>query len=107
MVATEALRVPRSGRLRLTRRGRVVVVLTFLLLACAVVPVLAPPSWAGGPAGAAPTVVVGPGDTLWSVAERYRPSRDPFAVIDEIRRLNGLHDYTIHAGQRLILPRRR
>ena len=26
-------------------------------------------------------------------------------MIDEIRRLNGIRDYTVHPGQRLILPR--
>jgi LysM repeat protein len=51
--------------------------------------------------------VVEPGDTLWSVAARHMPGRDRFRVIDEIRRLNGIHDYTVHPGQRLILPAKR
>jgi hypothetical protein len=29
------------------------------------------------------------------------------AVIEEIRRLNGLDDYTVDAGERLLLPTRR
>jgi LysM repeat protein len=68
---------------------------------------LAPASRADDPPGATPTAVVQPGDTLWSVAERHLPSRDPFGMIEEIRRLNDLEDYTVHAGQRLTLPRRR
>jgi nucleoid-associated protein YgaU len=50
--------------------------------------------------------VVQPGDTLWSIAQRYAPARDPFETIDEIRRLNGITDYTVRPGQRLIIPRR-
>jgi LysM repeat protein len=84
-------------------------VLITLALALAAVAVLiaAPASQAGDPVGAPPTVVVRSGDTLWAIAARYAPSRDPFATIDEIRRLNGLSDYTIQAGQRITLPRRR
>jgi hypothetical protein len=93
-----------GGRLRLTRRGRVVVTLLCALMVSAVVAWLAPASRAADPAGDAPTAVVQPGDTLWSVAERHRPSRDPFATIREIRRLNGLADSTVHPGQRLTLP---
>jgi hypothetical protein len=51
--------------------------------------------------------VVRPGDTLWSVAARHRPSRDAYGTIEEIRRLNGLHGHTVHPGQELLLPVRR
>nr|MDT0657036.1 LysM peptidoglycan-binding domain-containing protein [Micromonospora sp. DSM 115978] len=97
----------RAGRLRLTRRGRLVVIVLCALLVSAVVAWLAPASRAADPPGEAPTAVVQPGDTLWSVAERHRPSRDPFAMIREIRRLNGLGDSTVHPGQELTLPRTR
>jgi hypothetical protein len=107
MGETAVSRSGRGGRLRLTRRGRLVIVVFSLLLAATVIAVLAPASRADGPPAAAPTAVVQPGDTLWSVVERHRPSRDPFAMIEEIRRLNDLDGYTIHAGQRLTLPRRR
>jgi hypothetical protein len=106
-MVTAASRAPVGGRLRLTRRGRVVVMMAFLLLVTVVVAVLAPASRADEPPGAAPTAVVQPGDTLWSVAARHRPSRDPYQMIDEIRRINGLDGYTVHAGQRLVLPRQR
>jgi hypothetical protein len=79
----------------------------FLLLAALGVAVAAPASEAADPRGRAPVAVVQPGDTLWSVAERHLPGDDPFATIEQIRRLNQLPDYTIHAGQRLELPRRR
>lgn len=75
-----------------------------LTLAGLAVTVAAPASRAADPPGAAQTTVVEPGDTLWSIAERHRPGRDPFGTINEIRRLNGLADYTVHPGQRLTLP---
>ncbi|GIG86757.1 LysM peptidoglycan-binding domain-containing protein [Plantactinospora endophytica] len=96
-----------GGRLRLTRRGRLVVTVLLLLLVAGLAAVLSPASRAADPPGAPETAVVQPGDTLWSVAERHRPGQRPFAVIDEIRRLNGLDDHTVHAGQRLVLPAER
>jgi len=48
---------------------------------------------------------VRPGDTLWSIAtERYPPHADPRAVIEEIRRQNGLPGYGIRPGEVLSLP---
>jgi LysM repeat protein len=84
-----------------------VVVVFFLLLLTGIVIVLAPASRAADPPGPAPVAVVQPGDTLWSVAERHLPGRDPYAVIGDIRRLNGLDDWTVYPGQRLALPARR
>ncbi|HET6212895.1 MAG TPA: LysM peptidoglycan-binding domain-containing protein [Micromonosporaceae bacterium] len=98
--------VARRGRVRLTRRGRLVVLGFFLALAALAVALAAPASQAADPARPAAVAVVRPGDTLWSVMERYAPGGDPFATIEEIRRLNGLPDYTVYAGQRLVLPRR-
>ena len=97
----------RRPGVRLTRRGRAVLVLLALLLAGLGVVSAAPASQAANPAGPAPTVVVKQGDTLWSIASRYAPGRDPFVTIDEIRRLNGLSGYTVPAGMRLTLPRHR
>ena len=96
----------RRGRsvVRLTRRGRAVVLVLLLALAGLVAALAAPASRAADPSGAAETAVVEPGDTLWSIAARHRPGRDPFGTIDAIRHLNGLTDYTIHPGQRLRLP---
>jgi hypothetical protein len=94
-------------RVRLTRRGRVVLLGLLLVLATFGVALAAPASEAADPAGSAPIAVVQPGDTLWSVMERHAPGGDPFVTIEQIRRLNRLPDYTIHPGQRLALPRRR
>jgi hypothetical protein len=106
----------RVGRVRLTRRGRVVFSGLAVLLAAAVallvlVALKVPSSRASGPEtpfrSAPPTVaVVLPGDTLWSVVTRHAPSRDPVDMIEEIRRLNGLSGSIIHPGQELLLPAR-
>jgi hypothetical protein len=96
----------RPARLRLTRRGRVVVVVLLLLIVGGIAAFLSPASRAADPARPTATVVVQPGDTLWSVAARHRPSRDPFSMIEEIRRLNGIDGFTVHAGQELTLPAR-
>ncbi|GAA1855223.1 hypothetical protein GCM10009687_22610 [Asanoa iriomotensis] len=97
------VRRPRP-RLRLTRRGRLVLVVLFLLVVGGLAAVLSPASRAADPAGPPAIAVVQPGDTLWSVAARHRPSNSPFEVIAEIRRLNHLDSFTIFAGQKLILP---
>lgn len=59
---------------------------------------------AAAPTGDAPVAVVRDGDTLWRIATREFPEREPYEVIDAIRRLNGIDDYTVHAGQHLRLP---
>ena len=50
------------------------------------------------------TVVVGAGDSLWSIAEDAAPRADPRDVVDAIVRLNALDGATVSAGQRLAVP---
>jgi LysM repeat protein len=99
----------RRHHVRLTQRGRVVLGFLALLLAGLGVLAAAPASQAAGAGatGPAPSVVVRPGDTLWSIATRAAPHDDPFRTIEEIRQINGLSGYTVPAGLRLTLPRRR
>ncbi|HKT00110.1 MAG TPA: LysM peptidoglycan-binding domain-containing protein [Rugosimonospora sp.] len=109
LVGTAPGRVPaRAGAagVRLTRRGRLVALLLLLVLAGLALAFASPASDAATPPGPPAVVVVHPGDSLWSIAARYRPSNDAPRVVAEIRRLNGLPDDTIHAGDRLILPGR-
>jgi hypothetical protein len=98
-------------RLRLTRRGRIV--LTILAALPILVGVLVGTLSSGGAVagiddGSAPvafeTVVVGTGDTLWGIAESVAPSEDPREVILEIMRLNGMSDAVVQPGQQLALP---
>jgi Tfp pilus assembly protein FimV len=95
--------------LRLTRRGRAVVVVLLALLASLASAVLfTTASRADEPVtGPPPTVVVESGDTLWDVAARVMPGRDGDQAVAELRRLNGLRDSVLQPGQTLILPRSR
>jgi hypothetical protein len=92
--------------LRLTRRGRAVLLALLVLLASVASAVLfTSASRADDPSGGpAPTVVVRPGDTLWDIAARSMPRRDGQAAVTELRRLNDLRDYGVQPGEVLILP---
>lgn len=99
------------GRLRLTRRGRVV--LTLGVAATASLAWLAAASGAqaashGVSPGAAQhsvsRVVVQPGQTLWSIATQADPQADPRLVVQQIIAANKLAGGSIVAGQRLVIP---
>lgn len=112
--AAPALSGPRSGRrpavrragapsLRMTRRGRLVV------LALALIVVLVPGAWRAmataqvdGPTTIA--VTVQPGDTLWGIAAEIDPGADPRALIAEIREVNSLTQSGLTPGQVLVVP---
>ena len=94
--------------LRLTRRGRLVVVALFLAtLFAGGVLFGSTATRATGEAGAPQDyqyLVVQPGQTLWGIAKEVAPQDDPRATIEAIRRLNALSDTGIEAGQRIALP---
>lgn len=50
------------------------------------------------------TVVVQPGDTLWSIAAAHYPAADPRERVEAIEALNGLSGPQIMAGETLELP---
>lgn len=50
------------------------------------------------------TYVVRDGDTLWSIAGRVAPARDPRAVVDAIAEVNGVAAGSIVPGQSLVIP---
>ncbi|MBP2436133.1 LysM peptidoglycan-binding domain-containing protein [Microbacterium amylolyticum] len=100
-----------STRLRITRRGRVVLstLASLPIAAGAALAILA----GGSAAGSAdqgmslesfPSVTVLAGDSLWSIAERIDPTADPRDVIAEITALNQIGGESVHAGQTLFLP---
>lgn len=103
MVTTEMRRPP----LRLTRRGRAVLLGFFILMSCLASAVLLTTASRAQdtPTGPAPSTVVQPHDTLWSIATRTAPDRDPYAAIAEIQRINDLDGFVVHPGQTLTLPR--
>lgn len=107
---TAASRPTVGGRLRLTTRGRAILLvmlascaLTLLVLADA--PVLAA-SW---PLDTAPLeqITVLPGQSLWSIADAHAESLGIRDLMVEIERLNELDGSTLQPGQRLLLPDRR
>ena len=95
----------RAAPLRLTRRGRVVLVLlpAVLGLSSALVGVSAPFAQAD-PSASARAIEVRSGDTLWSIAERLAPDRDPRDVVAELERVNRLPGAVVLAGSRLEVP---
>jgi Tfp pilus assembly protein FimV len=104
---TARVSAPRSA-VRLTRRGRMVVVLGALLLAFAVgVFVTAAGSVASqesAPSGATDIVQVGSGDTLWGIASDLATDGDVRDMMHTIETLNSLESSTLQAGQRLVVP---
>jgi Tfp pilus assembly protein FimV len=89
----------------------VAVVRTRLLLVAAVaaVALVVAPGLARGAGPERPaarvTYTVQPGDTLWSIARRVAPGRDPRPVVDRLIQVNHLGD-GLQAGQQLtiVLP---
>jgi len=55
-------------------------------------------------AGPSAPASVGPGDTLWSIAERLRPGEDPRPLVDAIERANGISAGELVPGQSLEIP---
>lgn len=90
-----------AAPLRLTRRG--VFALSVAVAALAAVLVWA--AWLSAPSAGAerphqPTsVTVHSGDTLWSIASRVAPERDPRAVVAELQRRNHLRGVDLIEGQ--------
>ena len=104
-----SVRVPSAQpRLRITKRGRVV------LTSLAAVPVVAGVmllALNGGGATATSSsgadleeVTVQSGQSLWSLAEDIAPGVDPRDVISDILSVNQLESGSVQAGQRLMLP---
>jgi nucleoid-associated protein YgaU len=48
--------------------------------------------------------VVRQGDTLWSIARRVAPDRDPRSVVDAIAAANGVQADALVPGQTLSIP---
>jgi hypothetical protein len=112
---SQGCRVPpnRSAGIRLTRRGRVVLIVT---VALAVLGVLWLSAGRGALAGSGggetdsargrESVIVGRHDTLWEIATRSRPDVDPRVTVRRIIDLNSLPGPIVQPGQRLLLPGR-
>lgn len=101
--------VRRSGSVRLTRRGRLVVFLLACLAVAAVATWLAAGSAAthdAGDPGAVAVVTVAPGETLWDIASGVAASTDDDVrgAMERIQDLNTLDGSVVYAGQQLRVP---
>jgi nucleoid-associated protein YgaU len=108
----------RAGRtpIRLTRRGRIVVGVLAAIGVAAVASLIwltvtgqAQAASHAGPQvpwrDSVQRVVVRPGDSLWSIADKTDPGADPRAVISQIVELNSLRGTGIQVGQVLWVPK--
>lgn len=96
--------------LRLTRRGRVLLLLSLVAVLFGAFSLGRTATQAAPTAGAEQVVqaeetTVQPGESLWSVATRIAPDNDPREVVAQIRRLNNLTSSQLQPGQQLLLPR--
>ncbi len=96
------------GRLRLTRRGRAVILTAFVapLIAVALAAQLN-----GGVASATNEaaaefdyMTVQGGQSLWQLAVEVAPAADPREVIADLMALNRLESSAVEPGQRLAIP---
>lgn len=91
-----------SAPVRLTKRGRAVVVLVVMGL------LLVGGFLLGQSTSQASTrphkVTVEAGETLWSVASRVDPNADPRVVVAKIQALNHLATPGVVVGQQLLVP---
>ena len=92
--------------LRLTRRGRLVVFFAVVIALFAAMMMFGSMANAtatnAGPATA--TVVVQPGESLWSIAQTIAPNQDPRATIGDIKDLNGMNTAVVAVGQSIVVP---
>jgi hypothetical protein len=109
MTALSVSPTPTLPRLRLTARGRAVLLTlaaTPLVIAAVVL------GLSGGNAQASledPSVTftyvtVAPGQSLWSIAESIAPQADPREVVADIVSLNQLASADVEAGESIALP---
>lgn len=93
---------------RLTRRGRAVVLVVLLgLLLTAFTLGRSDTSRAAteAPSRSGYTATtVRTGETLWAVARRVSPGRDPRALVQRLREINHLPTASVEAGQQLLVP---
>lgn len=102
-----------SSDLRLTRRGRLLLVgvptMAGVLAAAALLIVLIAPSHvvAGTEPAQGPgveSVTVQPGQSLWEVAQQAEPQRDTRDVVLQIVELNDLDSARVDSGQEVLVP---
>ncbi|CAN5790452.1 hypothetical protein BH20ACT6_BH20ACT6_03940 [soil metagenome] len=107
MSTTMTNRSANRGQLRLTRRGRLallLIALSALLLAAVVVSSTVVASSDAGAPTDTQAVTVQPGQTLWDIAEASGARGDLRDAVYEIRQLNHLKGAGLQIGQSLDVP---
>ena len=96
---------------RLTMRGRLLVVAALVVLALATVTLgqailgaFDAEAGSSTTTGAARTWVVQPGQTLWAIAEELDPNTDPRETVARIESMNDLDGSGVVAGQEIFVP---
>jgi len=112
---TRPARSGQPGRVRLTRRGRVVLAALGVVTVTAMVTLFwlsvaggaqaASHGLRGGAYRGMTRVAVRPGQTLWSIASQAEPAADPRLVIRQIIEANALGGPVIQPGQSLWVPK--
>ncbi|MBO9523994.1 MAG: LysM peptidoglycan-binding domain-containing protein [Nocardioidaceae bacterium] len=97
----------RRSTVRLTRRGRIVVLAVFLLAAFAVM--IAAGGWAtatrdAGTPEQVRIIEVQPGDTLYDIAGKLPGSGDVRSKVHRLQQLNSLPSSGLQVGQKLAVP---
>lgn len=98
---------PQAVSVRLTRRGRLVVVALMALLVLGVFAFAGPQSAATGTPGQpvpTRTVEVGPGQTLWGLAAQVAQPGKVREMVHQIEELNALTGPGVSVGQRIAVP---
>lgn len=97
-----------TPQVRLTRRGKAVVLAAAVALVALFAVMFGSSSFAGDQAGVAPettTVRVLPGHTLWEIAVEANPNGDIRQTVDEIVRLNSLPNASaLQMGSEIAVP---
>lgn len=96
---------PAQARMRLTRRGRVVMASFAVALAFGIGAIAGQAQASGTDEDVAvETIVVTPGQTLWEIANGVAGDRDVRDVIAMIERINALDSTDLEVGQVLEVP---
>ena len=96
--------IARRTSVRLTRRGRAVVFLLGLVVALVGGFVVANGSTATERPESTTVIQVGPGETLWDIAQSVAVKGHTADMVEHIKDLNGLSGGGLQAGQELRVP---
>jgi len=88
---------------RPSRLAQLVAAATVTLAVCGGLGWVSQAPSSGVPAETA-VIRVGAGETVWDVAQRVAPKSDQRAVVERIRKLNGMASSAIQPGQQLQVP---